>query len=75
MRVGWHALIGAINLADNQSILLLLKDLFMSRNTALITVAVLAASLEAVHESTTEGRGFWEIYFLELLIAESGITE
>jgi hypothetical protein len=74
MRAGWHALIVAINLADNQSILLL-KDLFMSRNTALTTVAVLAASLEAVRGNTTEGRGFWEIYFLELLIVGFWITE
>ena len=65
----------AINLADNQSMFLLLKDLSMSRNTGLTTVAVLAASLEAVRESTTEGRASWEIYFPELPIVESGITE
>jgi len=75
MQVGWHALIVAINLADNQSMFLLLKDLSMSRNTGLTTVAVLAASLEAVRESTTEGRASWEIYFPELLIVESGIIE
>ena len=75
MRVGWHALIVAINLAGNQSMLLLLKDLFMSRNTGLITVAVLAVSLEAVRGNTTKGRAFWETYFLELQIMESGITE
>ena len=75
MRVGWHALIVAINLADNQSILLLLKDLFMSRNTGLITVAVLAVFLEAVRENITEGRAFWEICFPELLTIKSRITE
>jgi hypothetical protein len=47
----------------------------MSRSTDLITVAVLAVSLEAVRENTTKGRVFWETYFLELQIIESGITE
>ena len=55
--------------------LLLLKDLFMSRNTGLITVAVLAVSLEVVRVNTTKGRAFWETYFLELQIMESGIIE
>ena len=75
MQVGWHALIVAINLADNQSMFLLLKDLYMSRDMALIMVAVPAASLEAARGNTTGGRASWETYFLELQIMESGIIE
>jgi len=74
MRVGWHALIVAINLTA-QLPLLLHKDLFMSRNTGLIMVAVLAASSEAARENITEGRAFWEICFPELLTIRSGITK
>jgi hypothetical protein len=64
----------AINLAVSHP-LHLLKDLYMSRNMAHITVAVLVASLEAIRGSTTEGRVFWEICFPELLIVKLGITE
>jgi hypothetical protein len=64
----------AINLADNQS-MLLLKGLFMSRNMGIIIIVVRAASLVVIQEDTTEGRGFWEVSFLELLIVKSGVTE
>ena len=41
----------------------------------IITVVVPAASLVVIQENITEGRGSWEVSFLELLIVKSGVTE
>ena len=64
----------ATNLAVSHP-LLLLKELFMSRNMGIITVVVPAASLGVIQENITEGRGSWEVSFLELLIVKSGVIE
>jgi len=41
----------------------------------IITVVVPAASLGVIQENITEGRGSWEVSFLELQIVKSGVTE
>lgn len=64
----------ATNLAVSH-LLPLLKELFMSRNMGIITIVVRAASLVVIQEDITEGRGSWEVSFLELLIVKSGVTE
>jgi hypothetical protein len=53
----------------------LLKEPFMIRNMGIITVVVPVASLGVIQENITEGRGSWEVCFLELLIVKSGVTE
>jgi hypothetical protein len=64
----------ATNLAVSH-LSLLLKELFMSRNTDIIMVVVPGASLEAILGDITGEKGSWEVSFLELLILKSGVIK